>query len=688
MRRYPIGFHLGPGGNPTGIGDYMRRLDAANIAAFIKSADSYGPCYELMEIARTSGVDHTAVFRLSTAGQQDGYDYDVPPYEMAANDAAYAHWQAIIAKLPPEYKYDAFHREHVWLEVINEVDKNRANWLGWFSTRIAKLAVEQGYRIALQSWSPGEPEPKHWLEAGMVAFLNYAANHPNRVAVSLHEYSLNQDEIWTDHPWLIGRFETLNAACDGLGISRPTILITEWGWTYNTLPSVVWGMPQLEEVAAYYYDHKNILGAGLWYLGPGFQNIADKAQKYIAPVTEAALSFPYEEQMPNCIEVSQSTKIHLLRPVNLSDNQWGMVKSLMTSGVNLPDGRHVIIGYEGWSHEDAIKAIRDAVMAGFTDSRLVVMDGSQIGTGLDAAWMAANCPLLSPYTVFISSGSQPPVEPPATPARLGLHASADPALANGEVAMMRTARVEAIKILSNMRKEDVSTLSSNFPGIPFVIRAFLDWGGRNVTPQQFFDWTYPDVREIVSRLGSREIWVELHNEPNLVQEGWTLSWSNGTSFSGWFNQLIALYRQSLGGVSFLFPGLSPGGDVAGIRYDSWRFLAEATSAINLSDGVAMHTYWAANWPMATALGEVDRYVSAVHGKPIWVTEASNNKSDTSQEAKGAQYIQFSREIGGKANVRGVTYFVASASNPAWGWQSGSGEIWLGTAIPVVVGSRT
>jgi hypothetical protein len=37
-----IGFHVGPGGNQTGLGDWMRRLDAAGIPFFLKSADSAG----------------------------------------------------------------------------------------------------------------------------------------------------------------------------------------------------------------------------------------------------------------------------------------------------------------------------------------------------------------------------------------------------------------------------------------------------------------------------------------------------------------------------------------------------------------------------------------------------------------------------------------------------------------------
>jgi hypothetical protein len=47
-----IGFHTGPGGNPTGIGDYMRALDAAKIPMVLKSVDHYGPIFEAQEIMK------------------------------------------------------------------------------------------------------------------------------------------------------------------------------------------------------------------------------------------------------------------------------------------------------------------------------------------------------------------------------------------------------------------------------------------------------------------------------------------------------------------------------------------------------------------------------------------------------------------------------------------------------------
>ena len=54
---WKIGFHLGPGGNPTGIGDFMRLMLEYKRAPFIKSADHYGPLFELDGLRKEYGHD-------------------------------------------------------------------------------------------------------------------------------------------------------------------------------------------------------------------------------------------------------------------------------------------------------------------------------------------------------------------------------------------------------------------------------------------------------------------------------------------------------------------------------------------------------------------------------------------------------------------------------------------------------
>ncbi len=76
------------------------------------------------------------------------------------------------------------------------------------------------------------------------------------------------------------------------------------------------------------------------------------------------------------------------------------------------------------------------------------------------------------------------------------------------------------------------------------------------------------------------------------------------------------------------------------------------------------------------------YIARVRFKHIWVTEASNNKAGTSVADKGKQYLQCWQELQKRPTVQGVTFFVASASNPDF-----AEEVWVGRGIGAIVGKR-
>ena len=278
-----FGFHCGPGGNLNGIGDHWRALDAARLPAFLKSADYYGPCFELANIAAASGVKHTIIYRLSTRGQNNGIQYDVPDYSLSPIAAARKHWTNTRAKLPPE-----FDKSRVWVEPINECDQERADWLGQFAVELAKLANGQGYKVTLFGWSSGEPEPTDWSTPGMLAYLRYCAANPGKAAVSLHEYSFDVDDILDGYPYKIGRFTQLLTTCQQNGIAPPEIHLTEWGWTYRNVPTPDEAMADLQIAFGVYAPYPTVKGAAIWNLGGGDEwgDIHNQTQRLIAPTTQ------------------------------------------------------------------------------------------------------------------------------------------------------------------------------------------------------------------------------------------------------------------------------------------------------------------------------------------------------------------------------------------------------------------
>lgn len=291
-----IGFHVGVGGNSTGLEDWMRALDAAGVPFFLKSVDNAQPILLGQELMKASGVPHVLVFR-KRAG--DEYDWDVPNYNLPPEQAAEIHWQMHRDSFPPELDPNL-----VWVETINEVDRTRSEWLAQFAMSTATMAIRDGFNWAAFGFSSGEPEPEHWQGPKMLEFLRFAGEHPNRVAIALHEYSYLRDDIGDAYPYKVGRFQELLRIVDSYGIPRPTILITEWGWTYEKVPSRKDAIKDIAWASDLYAQYPSVKGAAIWYLGSGFRNIADSAQKLIAPVTEYTLqNYFVRSQQPEAVDV-------------------------------------------------------------------------------------------------------------------------------------------------------------------------------------------------------------------------------------------------------------------------------------------------------------------------------------------------------------------------------------------------
>jgi hypothetical protein len=653
----------------------MPRLDAAGIPSVVKSADHYGTIYEQQSLALRSGVPHVGIFRFSTHGQNDGFNYDVPgldglDYGGLPSQAAARHWNRYMAKLPPEFI------DTTWLEFFNEVDKGRSDYLGYVALETARLAVAAGMRSCYFGFSAGEPEREHWQTKGMLAFLDFAGRHKDLVAVSLHEYSYNaaslEDSQPHPFPYQIGRVEQLLGVCDDAGLPHPTVFVTEFGWTHTEVPAPEVALPQLGWAQSVYARWPDVKAVAVWYLGMGFENIATKAVRLIPGVTQLALNYKPSEpgngdDEPPPENDRDYTVVVNLVPQNVTDAEYARVRNATKL-----------------NRESMVQSAHDALhlVKGARANSVVKVWWPQRWTGGDIAiWLkdrgASNVEL---YETI----APPPPPAPSAPALLGLHARSDGGdLPEAELAEFREARAGVIKILHMTSERSVARLAAEHPGVPFIIRPYVDFrGGRVVTPCQFWDWTADQLQEVVRAIGPREVWIEVHNEPNLRLEGLFSSWHSPADFARWFMGVVPLIRQHIPQARVLFPGLSPGHPYAD-RWKAHDFAAACDSAIQAVDGVAVHAYWNSvmpEYPLETAVAEVEWFARRYSHKPIWVTEASNNKEDTPGN-KATQYVEFAKRLGWFPNVKGVTYFIASASDPAF-----ANEVWVGRGIGHLVGN--
>lgn len=249
-----IGFHVTFLEDREELDPYLERLDAEGVPFFLKSVDNAEPLFKAQELMKASGVPHTLVYRSTM--------YDVPDYDMDPILAAETSWELEKAIWPPELDPDL-----VWFETMNELDKGRSEWLAQFALRTAELALRDGYKWAAFGWAAGEPEPSDWESPVMLELLRLIGDNPDRLGIALHEYSYIADDIGHDYPHKVGRFLELFRVADEYGIPRPTVLITEFGWTYNNIPPEPLAMEDVTWAARLYGAYPQVLGAAIWNLG-------------------------------------------------------------------------------------------------------------------------------------------------------------------------------------------------------------------------------------------------------------------------------------------------------------------------------------------------------------------------------------------------------------------------------------
>lgn len=332
--------HCGPGGNHNGLGAFLDQIKAAGFTPWLKSVDAYGP---LIDATSRGGY---GVFRLSTRGQNDGYDYDVPKYSMDADPAAVLHWEQTKAKLPPELD-----RSRVWVEVMNEVDKNKAQWLGHVALQIARLANADGYKVLMFSFSSGEPEPEFWGHPNVLEYLRYCEQNPDMAGIALHEYNYGKAPYESVYPSHVGRFQYLYDACDRHGIDRPLVAITEWGFSQDSVPTWDEGGDYARKCFDL-YSRYDIDGPALWclqaYQGHPVPNQANAFMKAMAPWLASVGPQEGDRNAPLDPELFEPTPDPDPEPTNLEEWIWAEGMKLKVIDTNQTAALELAMGSDGY----------------------------------------------------------------------------------------------------------------------------------------------------------------------------------------------------------------------------------------------------------------------------------------------------------------------------------------------------
>lgn len=295
--------------------------------------------------------------------------------------------------------------------------------------------------------------------------------------------------------------------------------------------------------------------------------------------------------------------------------------------------------------------------------------------------------IVDPTPFLIRPGAPPPThfDWPAGKCLVGVHGRADGPLGDADFNAVQVGRIEAVKLTSTARPENVDRLRQVNPTMFIIVRLFADFRNRVVRSDEFAGWLEGDMANFYNR-GVR--YFEIHNEVNLQIEGWTTSWQDGREFAAWFTDVRNRLKAKFPEAKFGFPGLSPGGNISGQRMDSMAFLSGADSAVQVADWVGLHCYWQNETEMnSNADGRAYRvYRERYPDKVLFITEFSNPAHGVDAATKAQQYVKYFESVRNEPGLGAAFSFVLSASayfpNEVWRLEDGSL-----TAIPQTIGAR-
>jgi murein DD-endopeptidase MepM/ murein hydrolase activator NlpD len=360
-----------------------------------------------------------------------------------------------------------------------------------------------------------------------------------------------------------------------------------------------------------------------------------------------------------------------------SDNKWtGVGKSSY--------GQHVVVKHDGWyslyahgkaplpvSVGDVVKAGDIVALSGNTGNSTgphlhfsVLLPSPTEGSCFPSSRFGF-------YTnpTYVNSLPRPPRENrPLSNPNFGLHFNSSPYIYKEEIDEAQRAKVTLLKVLSSHdpnsqggNQGGLYNLAAKFPNVPTIIRAFVSMKGITQTPRQFLDATLSDVERTIRALGSRPIFIELHNEPNLYDEGLGRSWQDGKQFASWLLPIIAEYKAKFG-LPLIYPASSPGASIPNVRLDHRVFENDARAAITACDYLGIHVYWSAGYPIVgnvnSGITLVDDYQARFPNTKMFITECSRNDiGQVPPTIIGNEYITFHNLTKQRRNIEGIAYWL-------------------------------
>ncbi|MFN2148314.1 MAG: M23 family metallopeptidase [Anaerolineales bacterium] len=244
---------------------------------------------------------------------------------------------------------------------------------------------------------------------------------------------------------------------------------------------------------------------------------------------------------------------------------------------------------------------------------------------------------------------------------IGAHGRIDGPMQAEDLAVIRKARLEAVRVNLQETEGTIRDLREIRPGMLIMVRATADLSRDAVSARQFVSQIGSDLDRFYE-LGVREI--ELHANPNVQYAGWSRSWKDGAEFAAWFSEVVESLRARFPEYHFGFPGLLPGPAIPGWQADSSLFLEQAQKAAFEADWIGVHCQWRDPFGMNALDGGrlYEAYRNRFPGKMFFITEFYNPVTSVAAELKAHQYLSYYNQLRHEPGIGAAFAMTISAGN--------------------------
>ncbi len=279
------------------------------------------------------------------------------------------------------------------------------------------------------------------------------------------------------------------------------------------------------------------------------------------------------------------------------------------------------------------------------------------------------------------------VEPPlpvhwvSNRVRIGLHGRNDTDYQELDYRIIREAKIETLKTMSQTKLEVYKRLRDEHPNLEFIVRLYDESFGVDHHPSaaEFAGRMAP----LIKSLRPYATKFEIHNEPNHQDriEGWGPTVDQARSFNKWFLDVFQALKQECPWAELGFPGLAlhHGGYTGDLDW-----LEACREAVNAADWLGVHCYWQQDNHLSFDWGFWFReYHTRFPQKKLDITEFGNSTPNFSRDVVAQQYGAYFDALqpyGGY--LRSACAYMATSPDPTWDlfcW----GKVSDGQCYPVV-----